>query len=106
MIPKYSLGRAALVVGLALSLYGPALAQTPAPAPAAGAAEEDLLNRTGKTIKLRKFEQDETSQNEQMLALAEQKRMESIERLKGLLSKGVADETKAEMMLRLADLYF
>lgn len=67
--------------------------------------DEELQSRTGKTIKLRKFD-EQASMNEQMLVLAEQKRMESIERLKGLLSRGVGEDVKAEMMLRLADLYF
>ena len=50
---------------------------------------------------------DESAQlNEEYARLAEEKRMESIRRLKDLLSRGVDGETKAEMMLRLADLYF
>lgn len=44
--------------------------------------------------------------SEEYARMAEQKRLESIRRLKELLSKGVEGETKAEMMLRLADLYF
>jgi TolA-binding protein len=67
--------------------------------------EVDITSRTGKTIKLRDTE-DPAALNDEYARLAEQKRMESIEKLKGLLSKGVPDETKAEMMLRLADLYF
>jgi len=38
--------------------------------------------------------------------MASEKRLESIQRLKELLGRGVKGETKAEMMLRLADLYF
>ncbi len=50
---------------------------------------------------------DEGAQlNEEYARMAEEKRMESIRRLKELLSRGVDGETKAEMMLRLADLYF
>jgi tetratricopeptide (TPR) repeat protein len=89
-----------MTLGLALML-GASVAYA---APEAPAAEEEPV-RTGKTIKLRKFD-DQAALDEQYAQLAEQKRMESIERLKGLLSRGVADDTKAEMMLRLADLYF
>ncbi|MCB9686493.1 MAG: tetratricopeptide repeat protein [Alphaproteobacteria bacterium] len=97
--------RAALALALALALGG--VVPTPAHAADDAAAEEDdSLSRNGKTIKLRKFDSDQNALNEEYARLAEQKRMESIERLKGLLQKGVADETKAEMMLRLADLYF
>jgi tetratricopeptide (TPR) repeat protein len=67
--------------------------------------EVDLTSRTGKAIKLRDTE-DPNALNEEFARLAEQKRMESIEKLKALLAKGVPDETKAEMMLRLADMYF
>ncbi len=38
--------------------------------------------------------------------MAEQKRLESLRRLKELLATGVKGETKAEMMLRTADLYY
>ena len=44
--------------------------------------------------------------SERVPRIAEEKRLESIERLKELLAQGVEGETKAEMMLRLADLYF
>ncbi len=64
----------------------------------------DLESRTGKDIKLRKMESVDLQSEYQRLA--EQKRLESIDRLRALLSRGVQDETKAEMMLRLADLYF
>ncbi|MEZ4234856.1 MAG: tetratricopeptide repeat protein [Myxococcota bacterium] len=91
---------AALVVGLSLLGAVPAHA-----ADKASDGDEELQSRTGKQIKLRGFD-EQMSQNEQMLVMAEQKRMESIEKLKGLLTHGVRDDTKAEMMLRLADLYF
>ena len=39
-------------------------------------------------------------------ALAAERRLESIERMKGLLSRGVAHDTKADLMMRLADLHF
>ncbi len=42
----------------------------------------------------------------ELRALAEQKRLESISRLKALLSDAPDDSRKAEMMLRLADLYY
>lgn len=100
--------RAASIASLALLLGGPLLATSLEAGAAEGQASEgdaELQSRTGKTIKLRNID-EQVSMNEQMLVLAEQKRMESIDRLKGLLAKGVADDTKAEMMLRLADLYF
>jgi len=117
---KLNLRTGAVTLALALALgAGPAWSATPAPAPApapagsttakptsATANDPDLASRTGKTIKLRKFEEDQATVDDTYAQLAEAKRMESIDRLKGLLSKGVADDTKAEMMLRLADLYF
>jgi TolA-binding protein len=44
--------------------------------------------------------------SEQYARLAEEKRLESIRRLKELLTRGIQGDQKAEMMLRLADLYF
>src|SRR5688572_15523635 len=94
-----SLRRASMWLLLSTILGGASVAT------AADEAEEDPLNRTGKTIKLRKMEEVDLSSEYQIIA--EQKRMESIDRLKSLLERGgVPDETKAEMMLRLADLYF
>jgi len=58
-----------------------------------------------RVLKARQFEQT-TDPSSEYARLAEEKRMESIRRLKELLSGGVKGETKAEMMLRLADLYF
>src|SRR5262245_17181666 len=95
-----SLRRALLWLLLAIAAAGPTLALG-----ADETKEEDPLDRTGKTIKLRKLEEVDLSSEYQIIA--EQKRMESIDRLKSLLERGgVPDETKAEMMLRLADLYF
>ena len=94
--------RWAMSIVLALGTFGaPALA---ADDNADGEAF-DIESRTGKGVKLRKMEQVDLQSEYQRLA--EQKRLESIQRLKRLLSQpGVQDETKAEMMLRLADLYF
>jgi len=71
--------------------------------PSAAFAQDD--GRTGRGIKLRKFD-EQANMNEQYALAAQQKRYQSIKQLKGLLSRGVDGETKAEMMLRLADLYF
>jgi tetratricopeptide (TPR) repeat protein len=49
---------------------------------------------------------DGSSQGAEYRRLAEEARLESIRRLKSLLSEGVEGDRKAEMMLRLADLYF
>jgi len=68
--------------------------------PEAQAAEERR-----RVLKAREVD-EQAALNEEYARLAEAKRLESISRLKELLSKGVADSTKAEMMLRLADLYF
>ncbi|MEZ4316549.1 MAG: tetratricopeptide repeat protein [Myxococcota bacterium] len=46
------------------------------------------------------------AQSAELRALAREKRLESIQRLKDLLSRGAEGDQKAEMMLRLADLYF
>ncbi len=97
------LRRATLALGLALA--GSPLPSSTSIALAADEAEEEEEVRTGKGIKLRKFD-EQANVSDEYARMAQQKRMESIERLKGLLSRGVADETKAEMMLRLADLYF
>lgn len=105
MTPTPSFRRAASIVALALMLGAPVL-QASAAEGVASEGDAELQSRTGKSIKLRNQFDEQATMNEQMLVLAEQKRMESIDRLKGLLAKGVADDTKAEMMLRLADLYF
>jgi TolA-binding protein len=56
---------------------------------------------------LRARDVSEESISEEYARMAEQKRLESIRRLKELIIRpGVEGETKAEMMLRLADLYF
>ena len=87
---------------LALALL---FASAPVLPSVAHAQEEDDSSRTGRGIKLRKFD-EQANMNEQYALAAQQKRYQSIEQLKGLLSRGVDGETKAEMMLRLADLYF
>ncbi|MEQ1564959.1 MAG: tetratricopeptide repeat protein [Myxococcota bacterium] len=98
------LRHAALSMALALALGAPALAAEPTTGKASD-NDAELQSRTGKTIKLRKFD-EQANLDETYAQMAEAKRMEAIESLKGLLSKGMADDTKAEMMLRLADLYF
>ena len=94
---------AALALGLLFALgqaNPPAFAQDEDP------EAFDIESRTGKGIKLRKMEEVDLQSEYQRLA--EQKRLESIERLKSAARThhGVEDETKAEMMLRLAELYF
>jgi tetratricopeptide (TPR) repeat protein len=56
---------------------------------------------------LRARHMEDTDMSEEYARLAESKRLESIRFLKELLAEGTAEgERKAEMMLRLADLYF
>lgn len=59
----------------------------------------------GKAITLSDLE-SQSGQSEEFRRLAEQKRLESIDRLKGLLRDAPEGDRKAEMMLRLADLYY
>ncbi|MEN0068163.1 MAG: tetratricopeptide repeat protein [Myxococcota bacterium] len=76
-------------------------------APAFAADESfDLEDRTGKTIKLRKIEQEQQARSVELEKLAQAKRRESMTRLKALLERNPEGETKAEMMLRLAELYY
>jgi len=49
---------------------------------------------------------EEERQKKQLEAMAEQKRLESISRLKAILAQGVEGERKAEMLLRLSELYY
>lgn len=69
--------------------------------PRANAADErraltmDEMNRTAAQ-----------SQSAELRALEESKRLEAIDRLKQLLADGADGDRKAEMMLRLAELYF
>lgn len=86
----------ALVGCLALLGFG-----VVAPVQDARAADED----TRRVLQARQVD-SEAAVSEEYARMAEEKRMESIRRLKELLNKGVEGETKAEMMLRLADLYF
>ena len=67
--------------------------------------EAHAADEERRVLKARQFE-TQTDPSSEYARLAEEKRMESIRRLKELLSGGVKGETKAEMMLRLADLYF
>jgi len=85
-----TVGRLSLAAALVLGLSGEAFA-----------ADEE------KRKALSAYQVDQAqAQNEALAAAAEAKRMESIQRLKELLASGVEGDTKAEMMLRLADLYF
>jgi tetratricopeptide (TPR) repeat protein len=58
-----------------------------------------------KALSANQFDQSQ-AQSEEYAKMAEAKRMESIQRLKELLNSGPEGDTKAEMMMRLADLYF
>ncbi len=94
-----------VVLGLALA-FGVLPASSLVLDTEAHAADEDK-GRDGSGVKLRRYEAGSTSaQSDEYARMAQQKRYESIDKLKGLLSKNVGGETKAEMMLRLADLYF
>jgi tetratricopeptide (TPR) repeat protein len=68
------------------------------------ASEAVAQDRTGKAVTLRdQYVQEDAS----YAAMAAQKRLDSINFLKDLLAKGTAEgDQKAEMMLRLSDLYF
>jgi TolA-binding protein len=101
MTLRTNLRLSTLALGLAM-LLGSAGALA---ADKASSGDPELQSRTGRTINLRNMEAAPPA-DEMYAQLAEQKRMESIDRLKLLLAKGPADDTKAEMMLRLADLYF
>lgn len=82
------------------------LALAPMHAYAAGDEEEEERD-SRRTLKARQVADEGKAQSEEFRRLAEEKRMESIERLKQLLAGGRAEgDQKAEMMLRLADLYF
>ncbi|MCB9678897.1 MAG: tetratricopeptide repeat protein [Alphaproteobacteria bacterium] len=71
--------------------------------PAYSADDEDDSKR--RRIQLRQVEEG-AQQSAEFRAQAQAKRLEAIQRLKDLLSRGAEGDTKAEMMLRLADLYF
>jgi len=72
--------------------------------PAFGADDEEDDGR--RRLSIRDDDRGRVNQSEEYRRLAEEKRLESIQRLKDLLSRGVKGDQKAEMMLRLADLYF
>jgi tetratricopeptide (TPR) repeat protein len=67
---------------------------------------EALAAEEGRRVLKAREVDSSASLSEEYARMAEEKRLESIRRLKELLSRGVEGETKAEMMLRLADLYF
>lgn len=96
-----SLRRATLVIGLALGSATPLSGVVPQGLESAHAADER------RVIDVRRFQQTAEQQSQEYALQAQRLRMEGIERLKGLLQRdGLQGETKAEMMLRLADLYF
>lgn len=80
-----------------------ALALLPLVAPVAVAADAPEEER--RVLKARQVDTTATI-SEEFAKAAEAKRLEAISRLKELLGKGVEGDQKAEMMLRLADLYF
>jgi tetratricopeptide (TPR) repeat protein len=70
------------------------------------AADEEDDQRSGRTISARDVD-PAAAKSAEFRAAAKAKRLEAINRLKGLLnSPNVDGDRKAEMMLRLADLYF
>lgn len=87
------------VLLLALGLGGPGFV------PSAHAQDEREAKEERRALKL--SEVDTQTKSEAYRQMARQKRHESMSRLKDLLSRGTAQGTqKAEMMLRLAELYF
>jgi tetratricopeptide (TPR) repeat protein len=87
------------LLALAVATVGGALTA----APAFAQEDEDDGRRR---LRLRDVDQ-QAALSEEYKRLARQKRLESIDFLKELLSRGEAEgDRKAEMMLRLADLYF
>jgi tetratricopeptide (TPR) repeat protein len=87
----------------ALLLAGPALAAVSSPA---FAADEREVRSTRRTLKSSQVDLAER-QSAELREKAHAARMESIERLKQLIKEfGGGGDTKAEMLLRLADLYF
>lgn len=99
--PRHLLRRATLALCL-LALGGLPLPGTSG----AGLAADDKPEEKRRVLKAYQLDQSAASVSEEYRRMAEEKRMESIRRLKELISRGVEGETKAEMMLRLADLYF
>lgn len=96
-----TLRRATLVLGLALGSATPLSGVIPHGVENAHAADER------RVIDVRKFQATAEQQSREYALEAQRLRMEGIERLKGLLARdGLPADTKAEMMLRLADLYF
>jgi tetratricopeptide (TPR) repeat protein len=90
-----------LALPLALALAGAPLISTPAHAEESDRKEKDER----KVLKASDYSQNDIS--EAYRQAAREKRHEEMEFAKELLSRGtLKGETKAEMMLRLADLYF
>ena len=82
---------------LCLALWGHALGAEPT------VATVGMDGRTGQGVRLKAREMAA----EQLSTLAEARRIEAIQRLEALLDNPAPDDvTRAEMMLRLADLYF
>jgi tetratricopeptide (TPR) repeat protein len=90
-------------VSLALTLFLVAITPLSSFTPL-GEADAHAEDEKRRVLRAQDIGQDDVS--DEYARMAAQKRLESIRRLKELLSKGVQGETKAEMMLRLADLYF
>ena len=91
--------RVSLALALFLTAASPLASFTPL-------GESDAHAEDEKRRVLRARDVSNENVSDEYARMAEEKRLESIRRLKELLSKGVEGETKAEMMLRLADLYF
>jgi len=69
-------------------------------------ADDDRKERTGRRV-MQASDFDQQTVSEEYRRLAREKRHQEMEMAKELLSRGtMKGETKAEMMLRLADLYF
>lgn len=96
MIPVLRRAGTGLAVLLALTSFESIMFTTDA-----HAKDEDER----RALKLEEVERQQ-SVSEELRRLAEQKRLESIDRLKDLLQQSPEGDRKAEMMLRLADLYF
>ncbi|MCB9663368.1 MAG: tetratricopeptide repeat protein [Alphaproteobacteria bacterium] len=97
MTPALSRARSGLALVLALALGGSA-----AMAPCAALAKDE----EGRRLTLDEVERGQQAKSAALLAEARVKRLEAIDRLKELLGRAPEDDRKAEMMLRLSDLYF
>ena len=101
---RLSLG--STVILLALSYLGPAILSDVSDLGTAQAQDDDRKDKDERRVlKLSDMGQEDVS--EAYRAMARQKRHESMDFLKDILAnRAPAGEQKAEMMLRLADLYF